>query len=102
MTAEPATDVLPSGVATLFPGYFALVMATGIVAIGADQQDLHLLADILYSVGCVAFVVLTVLTVARLVRYPRRLSSDLTNHSTGFSFLTTVAAVNVHAVASAG
>ena len=30
---------------TLFPGYFALVMATGIIAIGAAQQDLDWLAD---------------------------------------------------------
>jgi len=31
-------DTLPSPIATLFPGYFALVMATGIVAIAAQQQ----------------------------------------------------------------
>lgn len=85
----------PSGVATLFPGYFALVMATGIIAVGASQQDLSLLADLLFAVACVAFVVLAVLSVARLVRYPHRLFSDLTNHRTGFSFLTTVAALNV-------
>jgi tellurite resistance protein TehA-like permease len=82
-------------VATLFPGYFALVMATGIIAIGADQQDLHALADVLYVFACVAFAVLLGLTTARLVRYPKRLFSDLTHHSTGFSFLTTVAALNV-------
>jgi tellurite resistance protein TehA-like permease len=81
--------------AGLFPGYFALVMATGIVAVGAFQQDLDLLAGLLFLVGCVAFVVLASLTVARLVRYPRRLVSDLTHHSTGFSFLTLVAALNV-------
>ena len=81
--------------ATLFPGYFALVMATGIIAIGASQQDLDLVADVLYAISCAAFVVLLALTVARLVRYPARLVNDLTHHSTGFSFLTVVAALNV-------
>jgi tellurite resistance protein TehA-like permease len=88
-------------VATLFPGYFALVMATGIIAVAADQQDLQLVARALYAVACAAFVVLATLTVARLVRYPRLVVRDLTHHRTGFSFLTTVAALNVLAAASA-
>ena len=84
-----------SAIATLFPGYFALVMATGIIAIGAYQQNLHLVANVLFAIALVGFVVLAVLTVARLIRYPRLLIRDLTQHSTGFSFLTTVAALNV-------
>lgn len=54
-----------------------------------------LLGDLLYAIAGAAFVVLAVLTVARLVRYPRRLGRDLADHRTGFSFLTTVAALNV-------
>ncbi len=80
---------------TLFPGYFALVMATGIVAIAASQQDLDWLADVLFVVAVVAYVVLAVLLVARLVRYPRALVADLTSHAKGFAFLTVVAATNV-------
>ena len=38
MTATSAEQ--QPAVATLFPGYFALVMATGIVAVGSFQQDL--------------------------------------------------------------
>jgi tellurite resistance protein TehA-like permease len=76
-------------------------MATGIIAIAADQQDLRIVAQVLYAIGCIAFVVLLVLSVARLIRYPDRMLSDLTHHATGFSFLTTVAAVNVLAGASA-
>ena len=94
--AAPAATTEPgSAVATLFPGYFALVMATGIIAIGAYQQGLRLVADGLYLIGLAAFVVLAALTAARLIRYPKRLVDDLTHHSTGFSFLTTVAALNV-------
>ena len=70
-------------------------MATGIIAVGAAQQDLDLVANTLFVIALVAFVVLAALTVARLVRYPRPLISDLTHHRTGFSFLTIVAALNV-------
>jgi hypothetical protein len=43
-------DTSSSPIATLFPGYFALVMATGIVAIGADQQNLDLARRRLYVI----------------------------------------------------
>jgi tellurite resistance protein TehA-like permease len=76
-------------------------MATGILAVGASQQELDLLADTLYLVGWTSFAVLAVLTAVRLVRYPRRLISDLTNHGTGFAFLTIVAALNVLASGAA-
>ncbi len=89
-----------SPVATLFPGYLALVMATGILAVAATQQDLDMLGDVLYAVGALAYGVLAVLLVARIVRYHQRFVADLTNHAKGFAFLTTVAATNVLASAS--
>ena len=53
MPREPA-------IATLFPGAFAMVMATGIVAIGAEQQDIGWLAGALYVVAVIAYVTLAV------------------------------------------
>ncbi len=88
-------------VADLFPGYFALVMATGIIAIASAQQDLLTLAKVLYAIAAVSFAVLAVLTIARLVLHPRRLVDDLTHHATGFAFLTLVAGINVLGSASA-
>jgi len=82
-------------IATLFPGYFALVMATGIVAISAHLQDVDWLADTLYVVAVGAFVILFVLFVARLVFFTSRFVADLTSHAKGFAFLTIVAALNV-------
>lgn len=99
MTAEG--EPAPSAIATLFPGYFALVMATGIIAVGAAQQDLDLVAEVLFAVGVVAFAVLAVLSAIRLVRYPKRVLDDLTHHRSGFAFLTIVAALNVLGGASA-
>ena len=89
-----------SGIATLFPGYFALVMATGIVATAAQQLDIHWVANVLYAVAAVSFVVLAVLLVARLILYPRLLFADLTSHAKGFAFLTIVAGTNVLGAAS--
>ncbi len=89
-----------SPIATLFPGYFALVMATGIVAIAADQQDLTLLAETLYVIAVAAYVVLAALLVLRLIRFWPLFAADVTNHAKGFAFLTTVAATNVLASAS--
>ena len=48
-----------------------------------------------------AFVILAGLSIARLIRYPKLLLSDLTHHRTGFSFLTLVAALNVLGSAAA-
>ena len=89
-----------SPLATLFPGYFALVMATGIVAVAAAQQEVDLLAQVLYVIAVVAHVVLLVLLAVRVVRYRSQFVADLTNHAKGFAFLTTVAATNVVASAS--
>jgi tellurite resistance protein TehA-like permease len=90
----------PSPIASLFPGYFAMVMATGIIAVGALQQDLDWLADALYAVAAVTYVVLAILLLLRLARYRDRLGADLTNHAKGFAFLTTVAGTNVLGAAS--
>src|SRR5687768_17343315 len=98
-STPPATS--PSGVATLFPGYFALVMATGIIAIGASQQDVDWLATVLFTVAVIAFVVLLFMLGLRVVRYPRAVTADLTSHAKGFAFLTVVAATNVIGSAAA-
>lgn len=100
MTASER-QLIESNVRTLFPGYFAMVMATGIVAIGAAQQDLRWLAQPLYAIAAVTYVVLAVLLLWRLVAVPKLLAADITSHAKGFAFLTTVAATNVLGSASA-
>jgi tellurite resistance protein TehA-like permease len=89
-----------SPVATLFPGYFAMVMATGIVAVAASQQDIDWLAQGLYIVAAGAYLVLAVLLIARVIRYRSLFAADVTNHAKGFAFLTTVAGTNVLSAAS--
>jgi len=96
------TDVHPiaSNVRTLFPGYFAMVMATGIIAIGAAQQELDWVSDVLYAIAAGAYGVLSVLLLWRLAVAPKLLAADITSHAKGFAFLTTVAATNVLGSAS--
>ena len=90
----------PSPIATLFPGYFALVMATGIVAVASDQQNLDLLAEALYVITATAYIILAILLATRMIRYWSNFTADATNHAKGFAFLTTVAATNVLASAT--
>jgi tellurite resistance protein TehA-like permease len=100
MTAT-ADEPKPSPIATLFPGYFALVMATGIIAVAASQQKIDWLAELLYAIAAIAYVVLMILTAIRVVVFNRAFAIDVTSHARGFAFLTVVAATNVLGSASA-
>lgn len=83
------------GVRTLDPAYFALVMATGIVSIAAKLMGMTAIAEALLSINVAAFVVLVVLTMIRIVRFPRDILADLIDHQRGVGFFTSVAATSV-------
>jgi len=86
---------LRRAVEELFPGYFALVMATGIVSLAAHGQDMPAVArGLLYLNGCF-YLVLWLLTLARILIAGPRFVRDLLSHGTAPSFLTTVAATCV-------
>src|SRR5262245_53876785 len=72
-----------------------MVMATGIIAVAASQQDIDWLAQVLYVVAAGAYVVLAALLIARIIRYSSLFAADVTDHAKGFAFLTTVAGTNV-------
>jgi tellurite resistance protein TehA-like permease len=83
------------GVRSLYPGYFALVMATGIVSNALWFLRFRTLSDVLLWINVVAYPLLLAATVVRVVRYPRRLWADLINPRLVFSFFTLVAGSNV-------
>lgn len=83
------------GVQRLFPGTFAFVMATGIIAVGCDRHGLDPLAVGLWWTAAIGYVVLTAMTVVRVVVFPGEILEDLGDHETSFAFLTQVAATNV-------
>lgn len=79
------------GIASLFPGYFALVMATGIVSIASHLMGLPRLGHALVAVNVVAYLCLSALLVARVVGFGRRVIDDLRDHGRGPGFFTVVA-----------
>ncbi len=85
------TSRMASGIANLFPGYFALVMATGIVSIATKIVSLHWLATPLLWVNTTAYGALVVLLLLRVVLYPGRVLDDLRDHGRGAGFFTIVA-----------
>ena len=99
----PAIKVVPAGredrltrlvlraTPGLFPGYFALVMATRIVSIACYRLGQGWIALPLVVISWCGCVVLWVLTLMRLMRYLRRLIVDLSNHQRAPGFFTMVA-----------
>ncbi|SDM13139.1 Tellurite resistance protein TehA [Modicisalibacter muralis] len=86
---------LDDSTAQLFPGYFALVMATGAVAIDTYVLGMPSLAWLLALLGTFAYAGLWLLTLMRAMRYPRRLVGDLNDHARGPGFFTLVAATGI-------
>jgi tellurite resistance protein TehA-like permease len=84
-------EALKEAIERLHPAYFAMVMATGIVSIAARLLDMGAVADALFVLNVLAFVLLWLLTVIRLVVHPRRMLDDLMDHQRGVGFFTTVA-----------
>lgn len=85
-------DVTAAG---LFPGYFALVMATGIIAAGSNAFGLKPLAKTLLIFAGVAYLWLWVLTVIRLASHRGKLVADICSPQKAPAFFTTVAATGV-------
>jgi tellurite resistance protein TehA-like permease len=91
----PALPSKQSFIADFFPGYFALVMATGIVSIALRSAGWYLLSNSLFGINVLSFCVLWVITILRLRRYGAALIRDLTHHARGVAFLTMVAATAI-------
>jgi tellurite resistance protein TehA-like permease len=87
-------------VSELPPSAFAVVMATGIIAIAARQQGFAALAWVLFAAAAVALVVCWLLLAARLLRHPARVLADLQDHPKSAGFFTAVAGTAVVGSAS--
>jgi tellurite resistance protein TehA-like permease len=75
----------------LFPGYFALVMATGIVSIAAHLLGMPAMARALVAINIINYAVLGTLLTVRLIMYFPRVLEDLNSHARGPGFFTVVA-----------
>lgn len=79
----------------LAPGYFALVMASGIISLGLHLEGFAGLSSVLLWVCAASFVVLATLTVLRLLAYRADIARDFTDPRRAFGFFTLVAGANV-------
>ncbi len=82
---------LDQAVENLFPGYFSLVMATGIISVATYRLEMRTIAWTLLVINIIAYVILWSLTLLRLARFLPRVLSDLTGHVRGPGFFTMVA-----------
>ena len=82
-------------IATLYPGSFALVMATGIISNALFFEGHREWSDALFIVNTVAYLWLGLLTVLRFLRFRHYAWSDLVNPRLVFSFFTIVAGSDV-------
>jgi tellurite resistance protein TehA-like permease len=85
----------------LDPGYFALVMATGIVSNALFLEGQRALSDALFAVNLVAYSLLWLLTIVRALRSTAAMWADLVSAHRVFLFFTTVAATDVLAMSIA-
>jgi tellurite resistance protein TehA-like permease len=84
---------------SLFPGYFAMVMATGVIAIQANKLGFAGAAKTLVIVGAITYLILWALTIARIAVFGRKIVSDFRSFAKGPAFFTTSAATTVLAKA---
>ena len=82
-------------VKTMSPGYFSMVMATGILSLAAHLLGVPVLPGALLALNWCLFVVIGTLALARLYWHPRAVLGDLFDHLNAPGFFTFVAACSV-------
>jgi len=75
----------------LFPGYFALVMATGIISIACFLLEMKTIALVLLAINVIAYAILWLLLLLRLLFFFSRVKADINDHLRGPGFFTVVA-----------
>lgn len=83
--------LLRGAAASLFPGYFALVMATGVVSIACKLLSFPVIPISLLVANWAFFGILILLTAVRIAWFPARIMQDLSNHQRAPGFFTLVA-----------
>jgi tellurite resistance protein TehA-like permease len=86
-----ASNVITTAARDLFPGYFAMVMATGAASVAAHLLGMRAVAALLLAVNVAAFATLWSLTLIRMALFFPRIVADLKDHARGQGFFTVVA-----------
>ncbi|HEX2975874.1 MAG TPA: tellurite resistance/C4-dicarboxylate transporter family protein [Bacteroidales bacterium] len=92
------SEKLRNDISNLFPGYFALVMSTGIIGISSRIAGLINISKVLFYINIISFIVLLILYVYRFLRYFSEMKNDFLNYEKSPGFLTIVAGAGVFGV----
>ena len=84
-----------ASIETMSPGYFSMVMATGILSLAAHLLAIPWLPGFLFGLNWALFAIIGVLAIARLCWHPKLVLRDLQDHLNGFGFFTFVAACSI-------
>lgn len=95
MERAATAEAGPPWLRDFFPGYFALVMGTGIVAVAVRLLGRDLVAWPLFVISLAAYPVLWAILLARIAYFAGAVMADLASHQRGPSFVTIVAANGV-------
>ncbi|MDA8357836.1 MAG: tellurite resistance/C4-dicarboxylate transporter family protein [Actinomycetota bacterium] len=88
-------QLLPRAIATLDPGYFAFVMATGIVSIGTHLLGYDLLSEVILGFAAAGFVVLLAAYLARFVFFQPFVRLSAADPTVAMAYFTVVAGTDV-------
>ena len=75
----------------MVPGYFALVMSTGLVSLTCHLMGFRFPALVLFWMNVGFYLILWCLSLLRLIFYPRRVLDDFQSHTRGVGFFTVIA-----------
>lgn len=79
----------------LFPSYFALVMATGIVSIALFIFKFPVASEVLFYINIFAYTLLWILLINRILFFFENFKNDYLDHGKSPGFLSIVAATNI-------
>jgi tellurite resistance protein TehA-like permease len=91
MSEATQPNALSRAAADLFPGYFALVMATGIISVACFLLGMRTISLVLLVINIVAYIALSLLLLFRLLFFFSRVKADIKDHVRGPGFFTVVA-----------
>lgn len=77
------------------PGYFNLVMATGIVSVAGGMLGYHRIAQVLFYINVAAYIVLLMAFSNKLLTAFNQIRHQLGSHQTAPSYFTLVAATSI-------
>ena len=92
---ERLSDRTARGIRELHPGYFALVMATGIISVGTFQLGPSWLSVVMLVIACAGLVVLGAALIARLALFRASIAADIRAPDRVFGFFTIPAGLDV-------